>query len=434
MITDNEWAIWQEQGLYNNSLIRRWVSTWEMSIKHQKHYALALIIKGVSTLLMKERIMIETKTGELDPRVPIIYFSDSGSGKGMGQSFYQSIFKPVGLQISSLSKPTPEKLIGSFDEQTDKENKKKGYTVRDDKWRDPVLHGYFETEDDVIFDEAEIFFDNKEYGNDILRKSRLALDKYGSPNNFLKSETLKNRGGYTYPCKCNIIYLSYHIEKISKQILSNGIFQRGLCFFYRLGQEQMTDILLNPPTNLNSAIKTQKEKLITDLKKTHDHIKGMEQNIQISNEASNHIQKIMADELKHIYRDDDELGKILQSFLPRLRDSIIKISGALAVIKNKVVIEKIEVEEAQTLVLGVSFPSLSRELVVYGVLAEEQKKWYKDLRRYLGGKWRTKEQINVIMSGVWAVSRPTAINRLKKLSAMFVFKKGKKNEQYFKLK
>jgi len=434
MITDSNWEMWQEQGLFNNSTIRLWLSTWNMGIKHQRHYGIAMLVRGISCMLMKNKIMIQTKTGQLDPRIPIIYFSDSGSGKGMGQNFYQAIFKNVGLQISSLAKPTPEKLIGSYDDQLDKENRKKGLTSRDEKYRDPVLHGFFETEDDIIFDEAECFFDGKDYGNDVLRKSRMALDKYGSPNNYLKSETLKNRGGYSYPCKCNVIFLSYHVPKISTQIISNGIFQRALCFFYRLGQEQMQDILLNPTNDLQHIIDTNKQRIVAQLKEVETHIQNMTTNLTLSDSADAYIQKIMLNELKEIYKQDDEIGQMIQSFLPRLKDTTIKMAGALAILKKKSIIDKIDIEEAQTITLGVSFPSLVRELFVFGVMADKQRQWYQDLKRNIGTKLKTKDEINSIMGAVWGVSRPTVITRLKQMRSLFYVKKGKKNGKFYQLK
>lgn len=434
MITENEWDSWQEQGLFNNSLIRLWMTTWNMGIKQQRHYGLALLIKGISTLLMKNKIMIETKTGTLDPRIPIIYFSDSGSGKGMGADFYQSIFKTTKLNISSIAKPTPEKLIGSFDDVIDKENKKKGYTPQDEKYRDPVIHGFLETEDDIIFDEAETFFDGKEYGNDILRKTRMALDKYGTSNNKLKSETLKNRSGYSYPCSCNVMFLSYHIERVSKQILANGIFQRALCFFYRLSETEMRDILLNPTNNLTHIIEQNKTKLTRHIKEIQKHIEELQENIKLTDKADQKLQETMQQELKYLYSEDEELGKLMQSFLPRIRDTTIKVAVALAIMKKKKIVEEIEIEEAKTLVLGVSFPSLIREVAIFGILAEEQTKWYQDLKRYLGSKWRKKDEINIIMAKVWSVSRPTVISRLKKLLPLFTQKKGDKHTIYYKIK
>lgn len=433
MITENEWEMWQEQGLFNNSVIRLWKSTFGMGIKYQIHYGLILFSRGISCLAMKNKIFIQTKTGTIDPRIPLIYFSDSGSGKGMGANFYQRIFSKVGLKILSLSKPTPERLIGSVNDTIDKENRKKGYTPSDEKYRDPIIHGYFETYDDLIFDEAEPLFSANEYGIDILRKCRMALDSYGSPNNRLKSETLKNQLDYSYPCSCNIMFLSYHTDNLSKTIVSNGIFQRSVNFFYRLGQEEMAEILSTPTSNLYPIMQQNEKKLIKELQEISNFIQSLNKHITISEEAEKRLEKAIKHELEELHLDED-LAKLIQSFLPRIKELVIKDAMTYCLAKKKTEISLIDMEEAITLLLGVGLPSLIREIGLYGILAKEQTQWYKDLRYALGTKWRKKEDINDIMIKYWNKSRQTTINRLKKMITLFVKKKGEKNTQFYKLK
>lgn len=433
MINESDWEMWQEQGLFNNPLIRLWKSTFGMGIKNQDHYGLILLLRGISCMAMKNKIFLETKTGTIDPRIPLIYFSDSGSGKGMGASFYQRTFSKTGLKIVSLAKPTPEKLIGSFDDAIDKENRKKGYTPSDEKYRDPVIHGYFEIYDDILFDEAEPLFDTKEYGSDILRKCRMALDKYGSPNNYLKSETLKNRSSYTYPCGCNIMFLSYHTDNLSKSIVANGIFQRSVCFFYRLGREEMERILSMSTSNLLPIMEQNEQKVIKELKEIMKFIESLNQHIKISEEAEQRLEKALKHELKVLHEDED-LGKLLQSFLPRIKEITMRIAMTLCLIKKKTTISKMDMEEAVTIILGISFPSIVREVGVYGILAKDHQQWYKDLKYALGNKWRKKEDINDIMAKTWNVSKPTVINRIKKMITLFVTKKGDKNTNFYKLK
>lgn len=435
MITPLEWENWQEHNIFSHPLIKKWMFTWELQIKHQPHYALIMLVRGVSNLLMKNRKMIQTNIGKIDPRTALIYFSCSGSGKGLGMNFYQSIFSKTGLNIKSVGAPTPEKLIGSFDENIDAKNKQKGWTIGNAGYRDPVLHGYLELFDDIIFDEAEVFFNGKEYGDKILRTTRMALDPYGSQNNELQSETLKNRDGYKYFCSCNVMFLSYHINNISKQILSNGIFQRPTCFFYRISKEQMEDILTISSIDLSSQLKTKKQELVNDLNELNRFIESNENNITISKEANDYITQNIQKKLKDIYEDDDA-GKLMQSFLPRQRENILKVAGALATIKKRTEIIKDDAHESIMLVIELGLGSLEQELIKFGVLAQEQQKWYYDMKRALGTGIRNKEDINNIMAIAWGISKTTVIKRIQKMEMVLkkVDIKGKTNTQFYRLR
>ncbi|MFC1754488.1 hypothetical protein ACFL96_14025 [Thermoproteota archaeon] len=432
MITDDAWDAWQEQGTFNHEVIQRWMSAWNMKIKHQRHYALLMLMRGVSCLLMKNRRFILTNTTKLDPRIGMIYFSDSGSGKGMGVAQYVGVFREVGLNIESLKKPTPEKLIGSIDSTADTRNRQKGYSPTDEKYLNPIIPGYFEICDDIIFDEAENSFNGQQYGDELLRNVRCALDNYGSPNNMMKSETLKNMVGHTYPCACNVAFLSYHLDNVSKSILKNGIFQRPVSFFYHIGKPEMVDILTSPKQSIIKDIEKARLKTVADLKKVAHFIETMDSDIYISDEAVKLAEKSSLYELGEISKDEDIRSR-MQSFLPRVKDNLFRCAAVLAVIKGRKIVNEADVEEAQLIVLTLGYQSMKRELVVYGALAKEQQQWYMDLKKNLHKNRYTKEIVNSIMGKVWGVSRMTAIARLKKMADVFEVVKGKGNTKLVKL-
>jgi len=433
MIDDNTWEQWQEDNIFTHKRIHRWMNTWELTIKDQKQYGLALLLRGISCLLMKQRIMITVDGEQIDPRIPLVFFSPSGTGKGMGVGFYMGIFKELDLKITTLAKPTPEKLIGSFNDNIHNENKKRGLKIGDEKYRSPIIHGYFELYDDIIFDEAEPFFSKTEYGEDVLRKCRMVLDTYGSPNNLLKSETLKNQTGYEYHSKANIMFSSYHIESISKQILHNGIFQRCLCLFFHSSIDGI-DNLIGRKTATPETVEQNKKTLVTELKKVKKFVDNLEQNIIINNEAMDYLVKNLQDKVKQLFEYGEDIGKTMQTFMPRLKILIIKIATSLAVIKEKKIIGIVEMEEAVTFGMSIGFESLKREIFVYGILGKQQAQFYKDLKMNLGSSWRKKEEINQIMSVVWSVHRGITIQRLKELKGLFIVKGGDKNTQFYKLR
>ncbi len=439
MISDYEWKVLNELGMFDVPIIRLWSRTWEMVVKQQRHYSLLMLVRGISCLMMRYNRMIETPTEQLDPRISMIYFSDSGSGKGLGSSFYSEVFGQhgVGLKIRMLRKPTPEKLVGSFNEKINERNIMKSYSSDNEKWRDPIIHGFLETCEDIIFDESHMFFNTQDYGEEILRIARLALDTYQSPNNYMTSETLKNSFDYGYYTKCNVCFLSYHIENISKQILSNGIFQRTNSMFYHLGRKEMEDILTSPSKSILAAVDRNKREIVLMLNTVKEHIQNMSCNIQIMPDAVSYTETELKTMLGDIYKDEDT-GKLIQSFLPRLRVNIYKTAATLAMLRKSSHVSVQEIKEAIYIVISLGFKSMERELITFGIVAQEQKQWYTDLRYTLGHDIRSKSDIPTVIAAKWGVSRPTAINRLKKLKDLFIEvnmkEKGKPNLHMCKLK
>jgi hypothetical protein len=415
--------LWREHhGYFNNSTIRLWQDVFETNIKYQTHYCFALLLRGVSCMAMKNLKFIVNGNEKLDPRIALNYFSDASSGKGMGKDFYAEIFgKPtpvknygVGLNITNLSKPTIEKLAGSINDQIQAENRKKQRSPGSANYVDPIIHGYLETADDIILDEAELFYDGKEYGTNILRLCRMALDNYGSANNYIRAgETLKNVSESGYYCKSNVMFLSYHLDDISDTIIKNGIFQRVVTFFYHLDQQKIKEISTLNVRSTNANYIEKRNKLIQQLKEIGQYIEQMQGDITITEHARDQLNEQLEGIMKALFADGD-VSKYLQSFIPRLKNLFLKVAGCLALIKKKQQITELEIDEAILLVNGVAFESLKRELIQFGKLPQDTKKQYFQLKKALGTTSYSKEEILARMQVVWGQSRNPTHAKLRK--------------------
>lgn len=446
LITNKQWKEWIEiDELFNSITLQRWMFLWEDKILHQPHYALVMFLRGMSTLLMKHKISILLPDGRLiDPRVPLIYFSPSGSGKGMGAEFYNDIFgDSLGLNITVLKRPTVERLIGSVDSSIIKENRKKGTN------KDYHIPGYLELYDDIIFDEAQTLFGKGLYGEEMLRVSRMAMDNYGSKTNKMRSETLKNyvigeEESEGYSCACNFCFLSTHIKDINEQLLSNGIFQRAICFFYDMTRPQMNDIIAHSITSKGS--ESRKKKLVKELKGINTFIETQFKPddqptipIKIKSREVKIISDILLNKLNLVYEGSEDvapnydLAQLLRCFFPRLKLNFIKLAVGIAISKKKVTIEESDVIDA-SMIIDLTLNSIEN-LFKSTYLEQKEKDYYFDTKKMLGNKFLPKEEINTRMASYWKCARSTSISRLKNLKkrGLLKFVKQIKKTQFWKV-
>lgn len=451
--------------LYENEelksrLLKDWADVWDSQIKSQTLFSIAYLLHGISTLAIKENLFMRRINGEtIDPRLPMIFVSPSGTGKGIGSSFYEEIFgdEKIGLKIRSLSKPTLQKLTGSFNTSIEEMNRKKGLEPGNPKYKDPIIRGYFEILDDIIFDEAEYMFNNSPDAYDRLRILRRVIDKYGSQNNLISSETLKNESGHQYYCKCNFSILTYDLDGFSDLYMKNGIFQRCLSFQNDIDEEDFQRLILstNEPNNLGDIFEERKKGLIAQILKTKNFIKSLNDKgktfIEISEDAKKIVNYDMKDRISRyrntILKDEDDnvtvvvdedQSKALRSFLPRYYVLISKIAMSIALMNEKEIIDEQVMNEA--LIIGSSvFESTIYYLIYNNYL---NNKLSEDLKLVINKFPRNKivstTQIIEFISKIKNVSQRSAWNTFLKIrNVAFVQtnkgKEGKNNQKYYKL-
>lgn len=428
MISKKEFEHFQnEEDLFTNQILSLYVDTFSMTIKNQIQYALLTCLMGVNLMATRNNLQIQTQKGGSnteDARIPIIYFSDSGTGKGMGINFFFDIFgdRGVGLRIISPSQPTPEKLVGSFDEEQHKRNLRAG--VNEDspeeekikkKYLNPVIPGYLESYDLVIMDECEPYFRDKD--GKILRMVRRALDTYGSMNNYLQSETLKNRVNYGYFCKCNIVMLSYYITGIEEKIVTNGIFQRTVCYLSKYTEKEKEGFLKFNNINIDEHMQ-RKRQLITELQKIEKYINSLTAPITMLAEAEQEICRFITMKFQQEHERNDEVGNLVDSFLVRMFPLITKLSCAFALLDVRNVITIRDVRQATELASD-AFNSVKVVIVEKEIMTKRLQKYSDDVKRNIGKSVMSKGDVETIMSTVWGITPRAVRKRLKKIQHIF---------------
>lgn len=418
---------YEEEWLFENVLLKTYFATWKNKILYQDLYGIFTLLRGISIIAMKSNIMIQTKSDRFDPRIPLIYFSDSGSGKGMGNDFYSEVFgeNGVGLKIRTLKEPTNEVLIGSIDSSIDSTNKKKSLKEGDAKYVDPIIRGYLELYDDIVFEESEKLFNTQE-GEKKLKTARVALDKYGSQTNLLSSETLKNNMGHRYYCKCNVMILTYHVQGIAKCIIENGIFQRNICLFNRLTRYDIKDIIRGKMKGRICDIERGINIIKAELKKLNDYINSNydEGYITVTEDAENYANDYCDQKLDYYYMKGEDIGEAIKSFFPRLVVLLNKVACSFSLIKRKQIVGIQEMKES-CIVVDIAFESMVEQLIINGLFGEEKKKIYHDCKKVLGTRYRSKSLAYDTMATYWNVCNKTVRSRIKKIYHLFDEKKGK---------
>ena len=226
-------------------LFRKYYNYFNSIIIHQEHVGTLSFFQILGCIAQTKGIKLKMKSEDYDLRTSMIWFSPSGTGKGLTINLIHEFLDRIGIKNKNIkNQVTSQALVGSFDDSTHERNMLKGYSPENPKWRNPKITGIMEENLYVSFDEVQWMFETTK-GDDCLTILRMVADNYGTKSNLISSDTLKAivQQGLEYHSPVTFLTSSYFVPKVKSIITQNGIFQRVATHFSNLTQEQLDEII-----------------------------------------------------------------------------------------------------------------------------------------------------------------------------------------------
>ena len=300
-------------------------------------------------LLSKKRIY-ESKNSFLDYRIHYAWVQESGSGKGKAFEFVNRIVRKLKnydgnkIRFYASGVDTTAAMIDSF-----VMNKSgKGYTA-------DVREGILSSHDFICWEEAVSLF--RPVGEHNEGKIRAILDvtePYGSPKNIHTKALVSWPEATQTISSASLIATSRPIMNMRGEVLYSGLFQRFLTYIRSLTQEDR--LKMNEKACLNSFVdETENEKydkyeksLVKELRE----LQAFGKKVDLKPYPRDMVLKFINDKilflLKNCWAEMSNLAdkKIMESFIARARDNLVKLSCHSAIMRKSEIIELCDVEYA----------------------------------------------------------------------------------------
>jgi hypothetical protein len=229
---------------------------WKENVIGNEEWGELLYNSLIGTILDEE---------DKDYRIHLATIATTTSGKDLGINLMQKILNKLNIKNQSINAVTDAGIIGSFNEEINNFNKKKGVEEGQENYRDPVTRGALFDCKLLAFPEAEIIFKPSLHSKHIQGSLRSAMDE--------KRVVTKRmaQGEIEYNTNATVIFATYPEVYIVKDILKNGLFQRVLMLYKNISEvEQMKifEFTINKQINYQSLVKSSiyEEELVRRLK------------------------------------------------------------------------------------------------------------------------------------------------------------------------
>jgi len=242
------------------SIKQLWDSYWSENILGNEDWRDVLFYSLTSVILNEE---------DLDLRIHLAFIATTTVGKDLGINLVENILDSLDIKSQSINDITNAAIIGSYDDEINTQNRKKGLKLGDDKYRDPIVRGALYDCKLLAFPEAEIIFKPNMHARHVQGSLRSAMDE--------KRKIVKRtaKGEIEYNTNATIIFATYPEDYVVKDILKNGLFQRTLLLYKNITTEEqhkILDYVINKQHDYESRTKSSiyKKELIEKLKGLYD--------------------------------------------------------------------------------------------------------------------------------------------------------------------
>jgi hypothetical protein len=341
--------------IVTSKLFHKYYSYYNSKIKYQNQMATLSFYLILGCIAMKKGIFLNKTNEKLDLRTSIIWFSPSGTGKGMTLDLVHKILTQLNIQNTPISEPTPEAMVGSFDDITHERNIIKGYDITNPKYKNPKIEGYFEKNYFISLDEAQWLFDGNKSSEKILKYLRKVGDTYGSTSNLITSDTLKSitQNGLKYHSYSSFITACYLLDSLKLIILKNGIFQRVSTVFSLLDTNQIVDIIKND----NVLNEERQKKIAQQFIELVELFKlKLNSNVKEVRIIDTEVNKFFVEIFERFIRKiDDEIlinQQEIRDFFIRSKNIILKYAGLNAFLNEREIINKDDIIMAVEIVFN----------------------------------------------------------------------------------
>jgi len=423
---------------FNNPTINKWMELYKTKIETQNFLGLITFYKGLSILTMKNNIFFNHKT---DLRLFTIIFSDAGSGKGMTNELYYDIFTKAGAKIKVTKELDEDKLIGSPNLQIHNRNLMKGYDENHPVYINPKITGYFETYDDVVFEESHDLFENDLRIQSLLR---CAADNYKSPTNLLTNDLTSHILNISYYTKCSWGTYSYHfsnLQKLGIDLVTNGIYQRSLSLFIRMDQEQLDNII-----NFKNYLSKEKishlndltNNVVDDVKTIFDKYKNCVINMN-DDEHDFLVRQVNLIKDIIIFQAKDNESKFFYSYIIRAKNNIIKIACLNALLNNNEIVDGVVYLSKNDIMAGSVIIKQCLKSVCNELQPIIKKQLYidiiHDVRKAMKDKTKiTQKELNTLMKDYWDCGISATYYRIIHIRHIFDIRRSKSKTLHYTLK
>ena len=397
-----------------------------------------------------KRVVINKGVTDQDLRIPISIFQTSRSGKGMINKVYEIVCKELGILCKTVTKFTPEGLIGTIDyenfkynqqylqyglskENPEIDNPKKGKNQPDKVyWRNPIIFGDFGNYEILIFDEYKKLL-NPRY-EDLLLDLQPALDY--PPHISVK---YKHPVPIEYSNSITIVGTGIVFKELNNVLAELGFLQRSSVIIKSLSLEEiqkMRDEELklqqkDVKKEFNSKLKIFKERLLNI---------SREKKVLFLNKGSGDKLKKISDEL---FKEIGELRgadrDVALSFTNTIETTLTKIAGIYAIINDKSNIIKSHNVEQANLEVKPFKDTLINKIIIRDKETEiETNKYLNILKKEFKDrgidKLNQRDCINILVDFFG-----NGYNRNRKIFLQLIsggyieIEKGEKNEKFYKI-
>ena len=374
---------------------------------------------------------IEFNGNFLDPRVHLMLFSPSGTGKGRGMDFVIRIARRVGLTVQPILEFTDAFLLGGFEPETYTENGKK-------KTRWNVIYGALTEESNIdilTMEEASILFDSKatEYTKNAMIYFQTGLNTIGSESNRLTKGLL--HGKIDSRCVSSLLFTTFPPANLFEHLVKKGFLPRMINIVEDVPSEQRRKNAHMMIDNLglkNTDYTLKEHVLVNSLKKlAKKNIRR--QRLSITKDSIQALHFMIDDIFKSLEGMNYYSRRKMEEFTNRFQEHIIKISLLHSIIDNRNVIEMKDIAFANKVVLPVwnrltSFVEEQMPIPIKYLVKERRVKKtvlqaYKNLAKREKNGWVPKPLLIDELSKVWQLRKISISRRIDSLVDEKIFEK-----------
>lgn len=317
---------------------------------HNEILGQCLFHVAIGQALRNKNIYFEDGS-QVDYRINVLSIQDSGSGKSKSLGFLTEVMLKIQpkIKIHKLGRMNPASLINTYAID------RKGNIVIDENGIEQVKFGILEEFDFIYSEEGRSILDYSKEAFELQEMFMTAIETIGSKSN-IYTKTLTN---YIVPCettsRASFVIVSRPFGKIKQTLIESGLMQRFIFYprelkysdrqemnkiqsFSFRNRNKQTDfsqkfnILIE---NMNSIIQFANENVIDFNEKNIDEILSFlyEKIMFFTNDI----------EFKILHKD---IKYIMQSFVSRYKDNMIKIAFHSAIMRKSKYVEKEDLQYA----------------------------------------------------------------------------------------
>ena len=280
-----------------------------------------------------------------DFRVHFIWIQDPGTGKGTAWNFFSRIARRLKnydneeMKLYSSGVDTTAAIIDSF--------------VLDNRGRatNQIRPGIVSSHDIIMWEEAvSLFRPTNEFSNGTVRVVLDVVEPYGSPNN-IHTKALQHWPRPTQTISsASLIATSRPIQRLRGEVLYSGLFQRFLTYIRKV--DHILNNKMIQASSLSSfgdgieQFQKQEEELIKELKKLQKFGKENE----LEPHPKDRVLKLISEKMEILEEDcwnqigNDNNRSIVESFIRRMRNYLVKLACHSAIMRESTKIELKDIE------------------------------------------------------------------------------------------